>query len=211
VRDLTILFRDDELVAVDKPAGLLVHRTKESSDRTFLLQRLRDQLGQHVYPIHRLDRPASGVILFGLSPAAARHCKEQWDDARKEYLAFVRGETPRRFASDRELTSDRGVKQEAHTEFATLCSVHGFSLVRARLRTGRRHQIRRHLAHLGHQIVGDTQHGKGGINRWLRAEFGLPRLFLHARRLALGAIDVRAPLPEDLRSFLRAFGARDER
>ncbi|MEM8882505.1 MAG: pseudouridine synthase [Planctomycetota bacterium] len=204
---LTVLHQDDECVAVDKPPGLLVHRTHQAPDRVVVLQMLRDQIGRHIYPVHRLDRPASGVLVFGLSPEGARRVQEQLAVANKEYLVFVRGETPVAFESDRPLKSERGVPQEAYSEFRRLAVVRGFSLLRVRIRTGRRHQIRRHLSHLGHQIVGDSQHGKGRINRWLRDDYGLPRMFLHARRLTLGELTLRARFPDDLRSFLRRFRA----
>jgi tRNA pseudouridine65 synthase len=205
VRDLTILFRDERCVAIDKPPGMLVHRTKESTDRVFVLQTLRDQIGQHVYPVHRLDRPASGVIAFGLDSESARELQESMGDGLKEYLVMVRGETAPSFSSDRELSSDKGVKQSAFTEFELIETKRGFSLIKARLGTGRRHQIRRHLSHLGHQVVGDTAHGKGRINRWLRDEYGLPRLFLHAHRLECSMVRATAPLPDDLAGFLQRF------
>ena len=205
---LPILHSDDRFVVVDKPPGILVHRSRVAADRITLLQLLRDQLGRFVYPAHRLDRPASGAIAFALSGEDARVLQDalQADDAIKEYLVLCRGETEEQFVSDRPLTSDRGVAQDARTSFQRLEIMRGFTLLRARLHTGRRHQIRRHLAHLGHQVVGDTKYGKGGINRWLRADFGLERLFLHASRLRCGRFDVTAPLAEDLSLFLERFG-----
>lgn len=205
---LPILFSDARFVVVDKPPDLLVHRSRVAADRVTLLQLLRDQIGCFVYPAHRLDRPASGAIAFALSSEEARALQEalQAADACKEYLLLCRGETEPEFVSDRPLTSDRGVAQEARTTFERIAVIRGFSLLRARLATGRRHQIRRHLAHLGHQVVGDTKFGKGGINRWLRAEFGLERLFLHAARLRCRFFDVRAPLAGDLAAFLERFG-----
>ena len=207
---LPILFSDDRFVVVAKPSGLLVHRSSIAADRVTLLQLLRDQIGCFVYPAHRLDRPASGAIAFALSGEDARFLQAalQAEDACKEYLVMCRGETAPEFISDRPLTSDRGVAQEASTSFERIAVVRGFSLLRARLATGRRHQIRRHLAHLGHQVVGDTKYGKGGINRWLRSEFGLERLFLHAARLRCAFFDVRAPLAPDLTAFLDRFASR---
>jgi tRNA pseudouridine65 synthase len=170
---LELLHRDERFVVVNKPGGLLVHRTRQSADKVVLLQLLRDQLGHWVYPVHRLDRAASGAIAFGVDREAARDLQAALREARKDYRLVCRGETPAAFVSDRPLSD-----KPARTEFERLAMVRGFSVLRARLRTGRRHQIRRHLAHLGHHIVGDTRYGKGGINRWLRDEFGLPRLFL---------------------------------
>ncbi|MGE3164804.1 MAG: RluA family pseudouridine synthase [Planctomycetota bacterium] len=208
-RTLRLIYRDDFLVAVSKPSGLMVHRSRESNDRVFLLQLLRDHLEAHVYPVHRLDRATSGVMVFALSPPDAAAIQARLEcDAVKEYLTLARGETPEVFASNRELTSDAGVKQTARTEFERIATFHGCSLLRARLHSGRRHQIRRHLAHLAHQVIGDTSYGKGRINRALREQYGLPRLFLHSCRLTLrhprhdGWLQFQDPLPDDLREFL---------
>jgi tRNA pseudouridine65 synthase len=207
---ISVLYRDDVLVIADKPGGMLVHRSRESSDRVFLLQELRNQLGQHLYPVHRIDRAASGAIAFALSSDAARAVQAALgrDDARKEYLVLVRGSAPAAGEIDRPLTGENGEPQAARTSFERLAELSRCSLLRVRIHTGRRHQIRRHLAHLRHQVIGDTSYGKGGINRFLRQGFGLPRLFLHAAALGFehpfagGRLEVRAPLAEDLRSFL---------
>lgn len=197
------------MVAVSKPSGLLVHRSREASDRVFLLQLLRDFLGTLVYPVHRLDRATSGVMVFALSPDDATRVQARLEqDAAKEYLALARGETPEVFASTRELTNDAGVKQPARTDFERIATFFNCSLLRARIHSGRRHQIRRHLAHLAHQVIGDTSYGKGRINRSLRENFGLPRLFLHSHRLTMrhprndGWMQFHDPLPSDLREFL---------
>ena len=210
-----ILHRDAACVVVDKPPGMLVHRSRKSADRRFVLQTLRDQIGARINPVHRLDRPASGVLLFATNGEYARFFQQAMGapDAVKQYLVLVRGETAASFSSDRELTSDSGKKQAACTEFERVLECDGFTLLRARLRTGRRHQIRRHLSHLAHQVVGDTEHGKGRINAWLREEFGLTRLFLHAERLecahpAGGRLRVLSPLAPDLLEFLQRFRAR---
>ncbi len=209
-----ILYRDDRTVAVSKPGGMLVHRTHEADeDGPFLLQEVRELAGAKVYPVHRLDRPTSGLVLFALSPEATR----AWQEAlarpttEKRYLAMVRGRTPDGWSSFRPLTSDRGVRRNARTTFETLVRFGGFSLLTVRLHTGRRHQIRRHLAHCAHQVVGDSSYGKGGINRYLREEHGLPRLFLHARSLSIvhpetnERLRIDCPLAEDLSSFLERY------
>jgi len=209
--EVEILYRDATTVVVAKPGGMLVHRTHEADgDGPFLLQAVRDLVGEKVFPVHRLDRPTSGLVLFALSPEATRAWQESLarQDSEKRYVAMVRGLAPDGWSSLRSLTSDRGVRREARTTFETLVRFGGFTLVSARLHTGRRHQIRRHLAHCAHQIVGDSSYGKGGINRYLREEHGLPRLFLHARSLAAihpetgGTLRVDCPLPADLREFL---------
>jgi tRNA pseudouridine65 synthase len=215
---LPILFQDDAIVAIDKPGGMLVHRSREAPDRRVVLQTLRDQIGRHLYPVHRLDRAASGVLVFALSSEAAAGLQASLGDAsaEKQYVTFVRGEIEEVGEIDRPLTSDAGVKQEAITRWWRLEVVRGFSLVRVRITTGRRHQIRRHMSRLAHQIVGDSSYGKGRINRWLRADYGLPRLFLHAERLAIVhpstglPLEVRAPLAADLAEFLDRFRAGDQ-
>ena len=205
-----ILYQDDDLIVADKPPGLLVHRSRESSDRVFLLQMLRDQVGRYLYPVHRLDRAASGAIAFALSSETARQLQASLTSptARKEYLALVRGSAADSGEIDRPLTGANGEKKDALTRYEKLGEIYRSSLLRVRIFTGRRHQIRRHLAHLSHQLIGDTTYGKGKINRFLREEHGLPRMFLHCARLEFDhpqggeRVEVRAPLAEDLRSYL---------
>ena len=212
---LRVLHLDDDLVAVSKPAGLTVHRGPRSTDdEHFVLQTLARQIDRWLYPVHRLDRNTSGVMVFALSTemAAALQASLQSDDAEKEYLVLARGETPLEFRSDRPLTGDSGEPQPASTEFRRLAVVPRASLLAARIHTGRTHQIRRHLAHLAHHVIGDSTYGKGRINKWFR-ERGLPRMFLHARRLAFDhprsgeRIALRDPLAADLAGFLRGLGA----
>jgi tRNA pseudouridine65 synthase len=210
-RPLEILHLDDWLVVASKPGGMLVHRSAEAADRVFLLQELREAVGRHLYPVHRLDRAASGAIAFAFSSEGARELQARLGaaDACKEYLALVRGSTPERGEIDRPLKSDKGVPQEARTAFERLAETTGCSLLRVRITTGRRHQIRRHLAHIKHQLLGDSTYGKGRINAHFRECFGLPRLFLHAARLELdhpgggGRLRIVAPLAADLREFLQ--------
>lgn len=207
---IEVLYRDAAMVAVAKPAGLLVHRTRASSDRHFLLQTLRDQLGSYLFPVHRIDRAASGIIVFAFSSEGARLLQMSIcaDSARKEYRVLVRGSTPERWESRRPLTGPSGEPQPAWSTFEKIAELSRSSLVRAWIHTGRRHQIRRHLAHQSHQVIGDTSYGKGKINRFLRERYGLPRLFLHARRLDIShprsgePLTIEAPLAEDLRCFL---------
>ena len=207
---IDILYQDDELLVADKPPGLLVHRSRESSDRVFLLQLLRDQVGRYLYPVHRLDRAASGPIAFALSSETARALQASITSptAHKEYLVLVRGSAASSGEIDRPLTGANGKKKDALTRFEKIGEVYRSSLLRVRIFTGRRHQIRRHLAGLGHQVIGDTTYGKGKINRFLREEHGLPRMFLHCARLGFEhpgggeRVEVRTPLAEDLRAFL---------
>lgn len=210
-RPIGILHLDDALVVANKPGGLLVHRTREASrEREALLQTLAAQIGRFLYPVHRIDRAASGAVVFALTADDARALQESLGDprARKEYLVLARGEAERRFDVDRPLTSERGIRQEARSSFRRVAVFANCSLLVARIHTGRRHQIRRHLAHCAHQILGDTTYGKGRLNRAFREEYGLPRLALHAWKLAFAhprtgeVVRIRAPLAEDLRGFL---------
>ena len=208
---LRIVWLDDDLVVVDKPGDLAVHRGPHSAPgERFVLQTLRDQILRHLYPVHRLDRQTSGLLAFALSRPMAARLQERLaaDYAQKCYLVLCRGETDEQFVSERPLTDENGVRQPARTEFRRLATFSRCSLLEARLSTGRTHQIRRHLDHLAHQVIGDRHHGKGRINRWFHATYGLPRMFLHARRLELRhprndeRLDLRAALPADLRDFL---------
>ncbi len=208
--DLPILFQDDTLVAVNKPAGLLVHRSRlDSSARDFAVQRLRHQLGQPVYLVHRLDRPTSGVLLFAFSPKVARKMCEQFAcrTAGKHYEAIVRGYAPPSGRWDEPLIErlDRTTDglanpekpaQSALTEFETVRSwlvphstgkyPHSrYSHVRIRPLSGRRHQIRRHFNHMAHPVIGDTSHGDRRHNRLFREVFGIRRLLLVARQLTI--------------------------
>lgn len=206
--ELEILYSDDNVVFVSKPSGLLVHRTEMATDKDVLLQRVRNKLGRHVYPVHRLDRGASGIVGFGLSADAARELQQSLAEAGsvKKYYALVRGQTPPNFKVDRPLKNEVGVAQEAVTEFETVASSQYCSLVTASLKTGRYHQIRRHLSHLGHHILGDRNHGKSGLNNLYRDKYGLNRLFLHAYFLSFSyrgvEIKVNCPLPTELSSVI---------
>jgi len=207
---LDILHFDDSMVAVSKPGGLLVHRSRISRDRVYLLQTLSRQVDRTLYPVHRLDRAASGVILFGLTSRDARTLHESLKEgsSRKEYLTLARGSTPEVWESTRPLTGPTGTRLEARTAFEKIADFFRLSLLRVRTYSGRRHQIRRHLHHEAHQILGDTTYGKGRINRFFREEYGLPRLFLHATLVSIPhprtgePLILQSPLAEDLRAFL---------
>lgn len=208
---IPVLYEDDDLVIVDKPPGMTVHRNERSRrGERFVLQTVSAQIGRYVHPVQRLDRNTSGALCLTLSAEATRAVQAHLatDGARKEYLTLARGTTPESFVSERPLSNDAGTPRPARSEFRRLATFSRCSLLEVVLRTGRRHQIRRHLDHLAHQVIGDTTHGKGRINNWFRTEYGLPRMVLHASRLAIdhpvtGArVDVRVPLAPDLRAFL---------
>ncbi|MGE5453286.1 MAG: pseudouridine synthase [Acidobacteriota bacterium] len=200
---LPILYQDEHLVAIHKPAGWLVHRTGLDADETrFVVQTLRDQLGQRVYPVHRLDKGTSGVLLMALSSDVARSLVQAFEGRRvyKSYLAMVRGWPEDRFVVDHALRPDDAPAdapaQSAQTRFECVARLSlpvpvdrypstRVALVRAEPLTGRRHQIRRHLKHVSHPIIGDATHGKGAHNRWWAHHLGRQRLWLHAQTLAL--------------------------
>lgn len=201
---LHILWQDEHLVAVYKPAGWLVHRTGLDAHETrFVMQTLRDQLGRHVWPVHRLDKGTCGVLLMALDKQAAQALAASFaaHETRKEYRALVRGWLPEIVEVDHPLKPDDAPEdapvQEAHTRLRCLArlswpeSYDGrhpetrISLVEALPTTGRRHQIRRHLKHVAHPIIGDATHGKGPLNRWWAERLGQQRLWLHARALEI--------------------------
>ena len=196
---LPILYQDEHYVAIDKPPGLLVHRSPISRDRVFALQLLRDQLGRRVYPLHRLDRATSGVMLFALSAAAAAAVGRQFDcgTVDKEYLAVVRGWVEADGLIDHPLADEdgNGAAQPAQTRFRCLAQIElphavdryptaRYSLVAVHPLTGRRQQIRRHFKHVSHHLVGDTTHGNGRHNRFFREVLQIRRMLLLARSLA---------------------------
>lgn len=200
---LSLLWQDEHLVVVHKPAGWLVHRTGlDARETRFVMQTLRDQLGRHVYPVHRLDKGTSGVLLMALNPRAAQALCQAFEQHQvyKRYVALVRGWMPEALRVDHALKPEDAPAdapaQAARTDFECLGRLalagspdgrHAttrLSLVAASPQTGRRHQIRRHLKHAAHPIIGDATHGKGPLNRWCAQHLGLQRLWLHAHTLA---------------------------
>lgn len=198
---LPLLHLDDHFVAIDKPAGLLVHRTGLAAGASeFALQLLRDQLGREVHPCHRLDRPTSGVLLFALSKSAQSHAEQQFmaQKASKTYEAIVRGWTEPEGLIDYSLKQEDPPhrEQEARTRYLRIAksqlplavsrySTARFSLLQLHPETGRKHQLRRHLAHIRHPIPGDTRHGDGAQNQLLREHFNARFLLLRATHLKL--------------------------
>ncbi len=203
-----ILWQDDTAIAVAKPAGLLVHNSKWAGPKeTSLRQLAARQIGRQVYPIHRLDRPTSGVLLYALDGDSARLWHEQLarPDTVKRYIALARGWLAGPMTVDHPLKNGK-TRRSALTNFQPLhyCPEERVTLVLARPRTGRQHQIRRHLARCAHQIIGDTTYGKGRINRYFRETYALHRLFLHAMMLEIShpvtgeRLHLWAGLPPDL-------------
>ena len=193
---LEILYQDSHLVAINKPHGLLVHRSKIASNTdVFALQILRNQLGTYVYPIHRLDRKTSGVLIFALDKKTASAFQEQLSShsVEKKYLAIVRGFFPDDITMlDYPLTNDRGKQQEALTHFKKIKQVEidipfgkhktsRYSLVEVMPKTGRMHQIRKHLSHLRHPIIGDRPHGCNKQNKLFKEKWNMTTMLLHAK------------------------------
>jgi tRNA pseudouridine65 synthase len=217
MRAPVVLYRSAALVAVDKPAGLAVHRG-QSHDPVHALELVRDAVGAYVYPVHRLDRATSGVLVFALSSEAARDVGVALasGSVEKRYLALVRGAPPDHARVEHALSQDEEGKppQPACTELSTLARYGRYALVEARPETGRTHQIRRHLKHLSCPIIGDVRYGKGEHNRWFRSEYGFHRLALHASSLTLEdpsnreRVTIDCPLPAAFASVLEAL-ARD--
>ena len=270
---LEILYRDDWLIAIHKPSGLLVHRSPIAAhEERFAVQLLRDQIGRRVYPAHRLDRGTSGMLLFALEREVARTLAQRFESQAvdKRYLAIVRGHPPehglidhalvRRLdpvevrrgkgagardalpedveegedgqftAAELETPQSDGVEgavehaaQAACTRFRRLAAVElphavdryptsRYALVELFPETGRRHQIRRHLKHIAHPIIGDATYGKGRHNRLFQELFGSHRLLLACTRLALAhpvtdaALDIIAPPAADFATVARALG-----
>ena len=206
---LEILYQDEHLVVVNKPSGLLVHKSPiDKGEREFALQKVRDQIGHYVYPVHRLDKPTSGVLMFALSSEVAKLLSEAFRENRvkKEYMAVVRGHTDYdglidydlKVILDKKADRDRREDKEpqpAQTYYECLKRVEfpypvsrypvaRYSLVKLYPKTGRKHQLRRHMKHILHPIVGDTKYGRTEHNNLFREKFNCHRLLLHASRIS---------------------------
>lgn len=237
---LPLLFQDDSLVAVNKPTGLLVHRSEIDRHETrFALQLVRDQIGQRVYPVHRLDKPTSGVLLFALCPDMARRVSQQMENrqVQKLYHAVVRGYAPDEGLIDHPLKeeldkyTDKKARQnkppqEAQTRLRCLARTEidaeieryprsRYSLVECTPLSGRKHQIRRHMKHINHPIIGDAKHGRGRHNRYFKQHLQAGRLLLHASRMTLEhplsgvPLTLDAPIDGVWQQLLTRFGWLD--
>lgn len=228
---LEILYRDERVIAIHKPSGLLVHRSPiDRRETRFAIQLLRDQIGQHVYPAHRIDRPTSGILLFGLDEEAGSKLSVlfQEREIQKTYLAVVRGHIPETGTIDSPLhkyeDADGHIKseetQEALTHYKRLATTElpypteryettRYSLVELYPHTGRRHQIRRHLAHIRHPIIGDVRHGCNKANKLARQNCGIHRLLLAATDISFPhpfedtTVTIHCPLEESFQSALQ--------
>ncbi len=223
---LDILYQDDDLVAINKPHGLLVHRSSIANDATeFALQILRDQLNQKVFPAHRLDRKTGGVLLFALNKEAEVMMQQQFQGnlVDKKYLAFVRGYTPDEEEIDYPLRKENGTLQEAFTKYKTLARAEldiplgnhptsRYSLVEAHPKTGRMHQLRKHFAHVFHPIIGDRTHGCNKQNKLFKEQWELDTMLLHASELTFThpltkmEVHIKAPLHNEFLRVMEIMG-----
>jgi tRNA pseudouridine65 synthase len=234
---MEILFQDAHYVAINKPSGLLVHRSMIDRHETrFAMQLVRDQIGQRVYPVHRLDKPTSGVLLFALDQSVAKEMGELFShgQVKKRYLAIVRGHSPEQGEIDYPLkeTLDRMTDAKADQDKPAQPAVTNYlrrttaeldypvgryascrySLLELYPQTGRKHQIRRHLKHIFHPIVGDTTYGDGKHNSFFRQQLGLHRLMLAATGLSFKhpitgqQIELNAPLDDEYNAACNALG-----
>jgi len=236
---LPILYRDEQIVAIHKPSGLLVHRSNLArQEERFAVQLLRDQIGQRVYPAHRLDRGTSGVLVFALNPDMARTLGQAFmgQDVHKRYLAVVRGHPPEQGEIDHPLAKIRDeyetalgdgesgdVLQTALTRYRRLATVElphsvdryptsRYALVEMEPVTGRRHQLRRHLKHISHPIIGDATYGKGRHNRLFQQLFHSHRLLLACVAMAFThplsgeTLRLEAPIDGEFAQVVAALG-----
>lgn len=223
-------------MAINKPSGLLVHRSPiDRRETEFAVQILRDQIGQFVYPVHRLDKPTSGVLLFALDKESAKLIGEQFRsrESKKSYLAVVRGYIDESGViehalsvkldkiADKDSSNDKEA-QEATTHYRRVATVEipyavgkydktRYSLVSLEPQTGRKHQLRRHMKHISHHILGDTKYGRGEHNKLIREEFNCHRMLLHASSLQIkhpytnDTLIIKAPLDETFKAIYKFF------
>lgn len=194
---LEIIYEDDHLIAINKPHGLLVHQSPIARDATeFALQMLRDQVGRHVSPVHRLDRKTSGILLFAFDKYTEIAMHQQFMNTQtiKKYLAILRGFAPESMDIDYPLAKENGTMQDAFTSFKTLQhaevnvpfgkhATSRYSLVEATPKTGRMHQLRRHFSHILHPIIGDRTHGCNKQNKFFLERWNMSTMLLHASEL----------------------------
>lgn len=237
---LTILFRDEHLVVIDKPPALLVHRSELDRHETrFAIQILRNQIGQHVWPAHRLDRGTSGILVFALNKEINAALGRQFEAGTvdKTYLAIVRGHPPEQGEIDHPLSRQRDAyewkgermseeAQTAHTRYRRLAQIElpvavdrypqsRYALLELKPLTGRKHQLRRHLKHIAHPIIGDATYGKGTHNRYFAEHLACGRLLLACTQLAFEhpvsgqRLQIKAPVSGEFAATLALFGWTD--
>ncbi len=218
---LELVHEDDNLIAINKPHGLLVHPSPIARNtHEFALQLLRDQVGYRVYPAHRLDRKTSGVLLFAKNKEALSEIRNRFEakKVKKVYHALVRGYIKESGTIDYPLTNEKGKTQDSITHYRLLNqfeipfpsgghATSRYSLVELRPVTGRHHQLRKHMAHIFHPIIGDRPHGCNKQNRIWKHEFGMDQMFLHAKELEVewdedSSINIQADYSQALSNAL---------
>lgn len=224
--ELEILYRDSTLVAINKPHGLLVHPSPLARDaEMFAMQMLRDQLGQHVYPAHRIDRKTGGVLLFALSAEVNKEMQMLFSARKvdKNYYAIVRGFCEDKAEIDYPLRKENGTIQEAFTAYTTLAraelsvpfgkhATSRYSLVKVTPETGRMHQIRKHFAHIRHPIIGDRPHGCNKQNKLFKDKWEMSTMLLHASSLAFthpvdtSLVKITAPVQAEFQRVMNLMG-----
>ncbi|UEG52352.1 pseudouridylate synthase [Mucilaginibacter daejeonensis] len=223
---LNILYQDDHLVAINKPHGLLVHRSSIAADaEEYALQLLRDQLGRLVYPAHRIDRKTGGVLLFALDKPTEVAMQQKFaaNEVHKTYWTILRGHTPDSGEIDYGLRKENGTLQEAFTAYTTLARAElpvalgkhptsRYSVVQANPTTGRMHQLRKHFAHIFHPIIGDRTHGCNKQNKLFTEMWDMNTMLLHARQLVFThpvsneQVSIEAPLQAEFVRVMKMMG-----
>lgn len=225
---LEIIFQDAYLVVINKPHGLLVHQSPIARDaEEFALQMLRDQIGQNVWPAHRLDRKTGGLLIFSLHKETNGLIQKLFREnlIQKKYLAIVRGHTPDEMEIDYPLKKENGLMQEAFTFFKTLQKAEieiafgkyltsRYSLVEAEPQTGRMHQLRKHFAHIHYPIIGDRPHGCNKQNKLFKDTWQMDTMLLHASELEFihpvskEKLNLRAPLQTEFKRMMELMNMR---
>ena len=229
---LSVLIEDEYLAVVDKPAGLMVHDSALARGETdFMADRLREQFGRQIFLVHRLDRATSGCLLLAFDRDSASTLGKSLmaGGLQKDYLAMCRGWPEETFVVDHALDGGPGKPQKkpaiTHFERLAICELalpsagfetSRYALLRAQPQTGRFRQIRRHLKHLSHHLIGDTSHGDGRHNRAFRM-MGIHRMLLHAERLCFDhprsgeRVEAVAPVDAEFAKALALFEERPQR
>jgi tRNA pseudouridine65 synthase len=223
---LDILYRDENLIAINKPHGLLVHRSSIAADADeFAIQLLRDQISLKVNPVHRIDRKTGGLLLFALDKPTEIAMQQQFmeNQVQKSYLAIVRGYTPDKEEINYPLRKENGTLQDALTNYITLQraeidvpfgshATSRYSLIEVKPETGRMHQIRKHLSHVFHPIIGDRTHGCNKQNKLFKERWEMTTMLLHAASLSFihpvtkKQISIEAPLQQEFKRVSHLMG-----
>lgn len=222
MQSIDILYQDEHFIAINKPSGLFVHKSEFDRRADYALKYVREIAGSHVWPVHRLDRPTSGVLVFALSKDANRLLSACFRDkhVEKKYVAVVRGYTEEKGDIDYPLRVDKGSPlKDAVTIYNRLKTAEiqhpvgryntaRYSLVEIIPHTGRYHQIRKHFAHIFHPVAGDSVHGDGKHNSFIRDRFHVNRLLLAATELCFGhpftekQLSIKAPVEQNMQRVI---------